>query len=205
MHRFLAAAKKMFRNPKFKKNSKVMIESFFCDSKLVPKIYKDCAANFESSAFVQNAFDILRMMTLPDDEDSLCFLVDRSKIRREDHSSSEGDSENSDEEDSETLKKDFKKPVVASPTKKPKLSTMSTSEQLKHLSCYKRQFERVWLMLLSLPLTAGQHKLVLKHLPQHVIPILPRPLLVADYLTKSYDEGGFVSVLALGKFILTYL
>jgi hypothetical protein len=205
IYKFLAAAKKAIKHPSFDKNKKSIVESFLCDSRQVPKVYKECASDFNISAFVQNAFDLLRMMTLPEEDEIFLYLVDRTKVKRDEDVSSEdsGDSENEQEEEEEILKKSPK--TTPSSTKKRKTTAMSTSEKLQHLSCYRRQFERVWLLLLSLPLTGAQHKLVLKHLPTHVIPALPRPLLVADYLTRSYEEGGFIAVLALGIGFITFI
>ena len=48
-----------------------------------------------------------------------------------------------------------------------------------------------------MPLTDAQHKIVLKHLPEHVIGVMTHPLLLADYLTESYERGSIVAILAL--------
>ena len=70
-----------------------------------------------------------------------------------------------------------------------KQKKMSRSEQLVHLSSHRKAFSRAWLALLALPLDPSQHKVVLKHLPEHVIGVLSQPLLLADYLTQSYEQG----------------
>lgn len=73
----------------------------------------------------------------------------------------------------------------------------SRAEQALDVEAHKRAFSKLWLALMSLNMTAAQHKLILKHLPYHVLPYLDQPLLLADYLTKSYESGGVVAVLAL--------
>lgn len=70
-------------------------------------------------------------------------------------------------------------------------------EKLQDVDYYRKAFSKAWLALLALPFTAAQHKLLLKHLPEHVVPNMRNPMLLADYLTQSYATGGMVSVLAL--------
>ena len=62
---------------------------------------------------------------------------------------------------------------------------------------HKKVFSEAWLALLAMPLSLAQHKLVLKHLPEHIMPYIANPLLLADYLYRGYASGGVVSVLAL--------
>eukprot|EP00597_Dinobryon_sp_UTEXLB2267_P007577 CAMPEP_0170093788 /NCGR_PEP_ID=MMETSP0019_2-20121128/26745_1 /TAXON_ID=98059 /ORGANISM="Dinobryon sp., Strain UTEXLB2267" /LENGTH=473 /DNA_ID=CAMNT_0010314747 /DNA_START=335 /DNA_END=1759 /DNA_ORIENTATION=- len=78
------------------------------------------------------------------------------------------------------------------------LAALPVSQQLRRLACYRRVFSRCWLCLLSLPLSAPQTKVILKHLPEHVMHLLTRPILLADFLTHCYDSGsGPIAVLAL--------
>ena len=81
---------------------------------------------------------------------------------------------------------------------------MITIEQrLTDIIYYKKGFSKAWLMLLSLSFTSQQHKLILKHLPEHIIPNMRNPMLLADYLTQSYAIGGIVAILSLeGLFFL---
>ena len=118
----------------------------------------------------------------------------------------ESDDEESDEEEDVKETKlaagftNAKKRVHAgkseAPKKKPR-NKLSRAEQLRTLSCYRKAFSKAWLALLRMPLTNNQHKLVLKHLPDYVMGQLDEPLLLADYLTRSYEQGGVVAVLAL--------
>ena len=76
---------------------------------------------------------------------------------------------------------------------------MTRTEQVVDAPSHRKVFSRSWLALLALPLSRSQHKLVLKHLPDHVITQMSNPLLLADYLTRSYRVGGSTSVLALSS------
>ncbi|CAI5476060.1 unnamed protein product, partial [Closterium sp. Yama58-4] len=53
-----------------------------------------------------------------------------------------------------------------------------------------------WLGLLALPLPLDAYKKVLGGLP-NLIPHLPNPLLLSDFLTVSYEQGGACAVAAL--------
>ena len=60
-----------------------------------------------------------------------------------------------------------------------------------------------WLAFLRLPLPAATFKRVLLRLHTTVLPALPNPLLVADFLTRSLQRGGMAGMLALnGIFVL---
>jgi U3 small nucleolar RNA-associated protein 19 len=80
---------------------------------------------------------------------------------------------------------------------KSKRKVLSRSDEIGIAKYHKRAFGRAWMLLLSFPMSAAVHKLVLKHLPDFVVPNMSQPILLADYLTKSYDIGGVVSVLSL--------
>jgi hypothetical protein len=82
-------------------------------------------------------------------------------------------------------------------TKKKHFDKMSRMEQMKTASAHVKVFSKAWLTLLSMPMNSDQHLLVLEHLPQHVTTNLDNPLLLADYLTRSYNHGGAVSIIAL--------
>lgn len=72
------------------------------------------------------------------------------------------------------------------------------SRQVLSLKFHKRIFSKTWLLFLSLPsITIAQHKLILRHLPQHLLGSFNKPILLADYLTSCYKLGGIISVLAL--------
>ena len=54
-----------------------------------------------------------------------------------------------------------------------------------------------WLGLLRLPLPSDLLKKVLVQLHSTVIPHIPNPLLLSDFLTRCLGEGGLVGMLAL--------
>ena len=54
-----------------------------------------------------------------------------------------------------------------------------------------------WLGLLTMPLPSDLLKKVLVQLHSTVMPHMPNPLLLSDYLTRCLDEGGLVGMLAL--------
>ena len=54
-----------------------------------------------------------------------------------------------------------------------------------------------WLGLLRLPLPSHLLKQVLVQLHTSVMPCLPNPLLLADFLTSCLDQGGMLGILAL--------
>ncbi|XP_031474496.1 protein NUCLEOLAR COMPLEX ASSOCIATED 4 [Nymphaea colorata] len=63
----------------------------------------------------------------------------------------------------------------------------------------KNRFSKAWMSFLRLPLPLDLYKKVLTDLHEAVIPNLANPLLLCDFLTRSYDAGGVVSVMALSS------
>ncbi|XP_057441978.1 protein NUCLEOLAR COMPLEX ASSOCIATED 4 [Lotus japonicus] len=63
----------------------------------------------------------------------------------------------------------------------------------------KLKFTKAWIAYLRLPLTLDLYKEVLVNLHQAVIPHLSNPIMLCDFLTRSYDVGGVVSVMALSS------
>ncbi|KAK1321695.1 hypothetical protein QJS10_CPA03g02438 [Acorus calamus] len=67
----------------------------------------------------------------------------------------------------------------------------------------KLKFTKAWISFLRLPLPVDVYKEVLSTLHQIVIPHISNPVMLCDFLTRSYDIGGVISVMALsGLFIL---
>jgi len=67
----------------------------------------------------------------------------------------------------------------------------------------KRTFGNVWIKFLKFKLNLELYKRVLVMLNDKVLPYLPRPLLLTDFLLESYNVGGSISLLALsGVFTL---
>jgi hypothetical protein len=164
--------------------------------------------------FLQNCLDLLRVIPFPtvDFADTglrSTFLVmaeaDGVDVDSDDGGDSDGDSE--DEFDDVVTEKVKRKRERANrksgstgndSDKSRKRQRLSRYEQLVNVSSYKKAFSKVWIAMMSLPgLKMAQHKIILKHLPEHVMQFLFRPILLADYLSSSFSVGGVVSVLAL--------
>ncbi|TKY56718.1 Nucleolar complex protein 4-like [Spatholobus suberectus] len=63
----------------------------------------------------------------------------------------------------------------------------------------KLKFTKAWIAYLRLPLPLDVYKEVLVNLHQAVIPYLSNPIMLCDFLTRSYDVGGVISVMALSS------
>lgn len=179
-------------------------------------------ANFDTIR--KNFIDLLRVIELPeelDEENVLVPLVRPAKSGGEgDSSGDEGDGGDSSDEEREKVVQEQRReaalqkvdPLLAElaglkgkkrgagadgKSGKRARRALTLYDKLTDLVHYKRAFSKAWLSLLALPFTPAQHKLLLKHLPERVVPHLRNPLLLADYLTSSYSTGGMAAVLAL--------
>lgn len=165
-----------------------------------------------SVKLVKNSLDMLRFITLPEDDEALksrkAFLVRGNGSSGDGASFDDGDSSEDEDEDNDgsgvarvQMKgrkgSGMKRAIVSVESSNKRCKKISQSDKLVHLPSYKNVFSKAWLALLAMPLTNAQHKIVLKHLPENVIGNLSQPLLLSDYMTQSYDQGGVVAVLAL--------
>ncbi|KAK1577717.1 hypothetical protein Q3G72_024242 [Acer saccharum] len=66
----------------------------------------------------------------------------------------------------------------------------------------KMKFTKAWIAFLRLPLPIDIYREVLVIMHQAVIPFLSNPLMLCDFLTRSYDIGGVVSVMALSSLFI---
>lgn len=67
----------------------------------------------------------------------------------------------------------------------------------------KKLYGDIWMGVLKHKMSVDMYKDILVQLHSVIIPALPQPMLLADFLTDSYNIGGIVSLLALnGLFIL---
>lgn len=66
----------------------------------------------------------------------------------------------------------------------------------------KLKFSKAWMSFLTLPLPIDVYKEVLVTLHQAVIPYLSNPILLCDFLTRSYEIGGVISVMALSSLFI---
>lgn len=81
-------------------------------------------------------------------------------------------------------------------TTKQKNNVLSAATIAKKM---KLKFTKAWITFLRLPLPVDVYKEVLVTLHQAVIPYLSNPIVLCDFLTRSYDIGGVVSVMALSS------
>ncbi|XP_015931566.1 protein NUCLEOLAR COMPLEX ASSOCIATED 4 [Arachis duranensis] len=85
---------------------------------------------------------------------------------------------------------------------KPEKHNNSVLSAAKITKKMKLKFTQAWLSFLRLPLPLDVYKEVLVNLHQVVIPHLSNPVMLCDFLTRSYDIGGVVSVMALSSLFI---
>ncbi|XP_066227331.1 nucleolar complex protein 4 homolog isoform X1 [Saccopteryx leptura] len=86
-----------------------------------------------------------------------------------------------------------------------KHAELSDKWKVTHLKEHRRAFQLMWLGFLKhkLPLSLCKKVLVIMH--DSILPHLAQPSLMIDFLTRAYDIGGAISLLALnGLFILIH-
>ncbi|GAB2219286.1 hypothetical protein Droror1_Dr00006921 [Drosera rotundifolia] len=76
------------------------------------------------------------------------------------------------------------------------LSTMILSKKMR------LKFTKAWLSFLRLPLPIDLYKEVLGNLHLAVVSHLSNPVMLCDFLTRSYDIGGVISVMALSSLFI---
>ncbi|XP_050363990.1 protein NUCLEOLAR COMPLEX ASSOCIATED 4 isoform X1 [Argentina anserina] len=84
-------------------------------------------------------------------------------------------------------------------TKKHNENALSAANIVKKM---KLKFTKAWLSFLRLPLPLDVYKEVLASFHQAVIPYISNPVVLCDFLTRSYDIGGVVSVMALSSLFI---
>ncbi|KAF9276693.1 hypothetical protein BGZ68_009842 [Mortierella alpina] len=99
----------------------------------------------------------------------------------------------SDDEEDESVE-DLTKDASSSPIRRHPLLTLFN---------HRRVFSDCWIAILRLPFTPVIYKKTLLIVHKRIIPHLPQPTVLMDFLTDSYNAGGAISLLALkGLFIL---
>ncbi|XP_066116976.1 nucleolar complex protein 4 homolog isoform X2 [Saccopteryx bilineata] len=86
-----------------------------------------------------------------------------------------------------------------------KHAELSDKWKVTHLKEHRKAFQLMWLGFLKhkLPLSLCKKVLVIMH--DSILPHLAQPSLMIDFLTRAYDIGGAISLLALnGLFILIH-
>jgi U3 small nucleolar RNA-associated protein 19 len=62
----------------------------------------------------------------------------------------------------------------------------------------RKAFRDAWFTLLQQEMPSDVYRKVLMHIPENVIPHMPNPLLLSDFLSGAVSVGGFDGMLALG-------
>ena len=202
----------MFTKPDCAFYSLVIMRNLLKESKeSLKSLSVDADTAKMSATLVKNCLDMLRFITLPEDEEELSsrksFLVRGKGASHDGALCNDDDSSGDEDEDDDGAEVSrvksnrkgggMKRAVVPVESSSKKQRKLSRSEQLVHIPSYRKVFSKAWIALLGMQLTNAQHKIVLKHLPENVIVHLIQPLLLADYMTQSYEQGGVVAVLAL--------
>ena len=164
-----------------------------------------------TSPLVQNVFDMLRILDPPSEQDEIDedgeFLCtyrpkpDLSAALDNGAGDASSDSDSEDEKNSGPNKGKKRTATTSASGQtsrgKKRRSKMALSVQAQYAECHTREFSKAWMQLLSFPMSQKTVKLVLKHLPENVIPFMQNPLLLADYLSTTVRRGGVVAVLAI--------
>ncbi|XP_036907733.1 nucleolar complex protein 4 homolog [Sturnira hondurensis] len=86
-----------------------------------------------------------------------------------------------------------------------KRTELSDKWKVTHLKEHRRAFQAMWLGFLKHKLPVSLYKKVLVIVHDTILPHLAQPSLLIDFLTRAYDVGGAISLLALnGLFILIH-
>jgi U3 small nucleolar RNA-associated protein 19 len=164
---------------------------------------------------IRNSLYLLCKVEMPKRQSQICgFLVDSEDTRTEPEA--EGTVFEFDSEDDEPAAADDKDNMFPE-AKKKKRSRAEIEEaeaeeeankkpvSLRSLRAHRKAFGTCWVALLKFTLTEKIYKDVLARLPEQVIPHMLNPLLLADFLTDSFNIGGEVSLLSLnGLFLLIH-
>ncbi|KAG0371055.1 CBF/Mak21 family-domain-containing protein [Gamsiella multidivaricata] len=153
------------------------------------------AAPEKLSLLLENSFAIMETLkTMPTEAKELDEFWTGNPDPNGDKKEYTGDSLGfSDSEEDETVE-DLTRDTSAAPVKRHPLLTL-----LNH----RRVFSDCWIAILKLPFTTAIYKKTLLIVHKRIIPHLPQPTVLMDFLTDSYNAGGAVSLLSLkGLFVL---
>ncbi|KAK6923651.1 CCAAT-binding factor [Dillenia turbinata] len=97
-------------------------------------------------------------------------------------------------------KEDLQKESMQSEAEVKKNKKEKSKKNMLNAKKMKLKFTKAWISFLRLPLPIDVYKEVLVTLHQAVIPHLSNPII--DFLTRSYDIGGVISVMALSSLFI---
>lgn len=147
---------------------------------------------------VGNALRMLRMVQMPEfPEDLTSFLVEPAD--GEAFSDGEDDYNDSDSDDEDAA------PAPAAGTKRKADASndkKKAKKGMRSVKTHQQAFSQAWIALLRHRLPADSYRRVLVQLPDDIMPHLVNPLLLADFLTDSYNFGGVTSLLSLNSLFI---
>lgn len=150
------------------------------------------------ASVLSNTLDLLRVIAPHEDTSSATRLVPAST--GDGGEGGPGDVSESEEEEEEEGGVEEARPAVRTGKRgraQPAAHAKRVRAEAGDARSQRRLFGKAWVCLLSFPLSVASHTLVLRHLPAQVIPAMTHPLRLADYLTRCYELGGALAVLAL--------
>lgn len=152
---------------------------------------------------VSNALRMLRMVQMPEQvEDISSFLIEPTTdgvANEDDDMSDDDDSEDDAEEGDATKPGDKRKADAQAAGAKTKGGKTHGLCKVKY---HQHAFSMAWVALLRHRLPQDAYKRILVQLPDEIMPHLVNPLLLADFLTDSYNIGGVTSLLALNSLFI---
>ncbi|RLN05858.1 hypothetical protein BBJ28_00010332 [Nothophytophthora sp. Chile5] len=158
----------------------------------------------EEFTLVSNALRLLAMVQMPEQADDITvFLVEPKGAAAnagdlpEDELVSSDDDSDDEEEDVLAVTGSKRKADADSKTKNPK-----KTKGLRSVKQHQHAFSLAWIATLRHKLPQAAYKKVLVQLPDDIMPHLANPLLLADFLTDSYNIGGVTSLLALNSLFI---
>ncbi|RLN75136.1 hypothetical protein BBJ28_00011879 [Nothophytophthora sp. Chile5] len=158
----------------------------------------------EEFVLVSNALRLLAMVQMPEQADDITtFLVEPKGATAnagnlpEDELVSSDDDSDDEEEEVLAVTGAKRKADADSKTKKAK-----KAKGLRSVKQHQHAFSLAWIATLRLKLPQAAYKKVLVQLPDEIMPHLANPLLLADFLTDSYNIGGVTSLLALNSLFI---
>jgi U3 small nucleolar RNA-associated protein 19 len=90
------------------------------------------------------------------------------------------------------------------PKKQRRKAQTERGSRVHQARSHRKAFGDCWMELLQMRgLSVGAYRLVLLHMHDQILPNIPHPLLLSDFLTDAYSHGGALSMLSMhGLFIL---
>ncbi|CAI5726858.1 unnamed protein product [Hyaloperonospora brassicae] len=152
----------------------------------------------ERLTLVTNALRMLGMVRMPyETEDIVSFLVEPADTALLEPDMVSSDDESDEEEEEAFCTAGSKRKAGSEPKK-----TKDDSRGLRSVKQHRHVFSLAWIAVLRHKLPPAAYRKLLVQLPDKIMPHLVNPLLLADFLTDSYNIGGVTSLLALNSLFI---